>query len=69
LGQDSTKQLFNKDYNWLGVFLNGLMQAKIRNEMIEGVSFFDSLSSEQHIRFPGYLTLPAKKIDLLQQDP
>ncbi len=38
------KQLFNKDYNWLGVFLNGLMQAKIRNEMIEEVTFFDSLS-------------------------
>jgi len=41
----STKQLFYKDYNWLGVFFNGLMQAKIRNGMIEKVSFFDSLSS------------------------
>jgi hypothetical protein len=42
------KQLIDKDYNWLGVFLNGLMKAKIRNEMIEKVSFFDSLSSERH---------------------
>jgi len=44
LAKDSTKQLFDKDYNWLCVILGGLMQAKIRNEMIEGVSFFDSLS-------------------------
>jgi hypothetical protein len=27
--------------------LGGLMQTKIRHEMIEGVSFFDSLSREQ----------------------
>jgi hypothetical protein len=42
--KDSTKHLFDKDYNWLCVILGGLMQAQIRNEMIEGVSFFDSLS-------------------------
>jgi hypothetical protein len=46
--KDSTKLLFYKDYNWLGVFLNGLMQAKIRNGMVEEVSFFDSLSSYRH---------------------
>jgi len=44
LAKDSTKQLFDKDYNWLGVFFNGLMKAKIRNGMIERLSFFDSLS-------------------------
>jgi len=44
LAKDSTKQLFYKDYNWLCVILSGLMKAKIRNVMIEGVSFFDSLS-------------------------
>jgi hypothetical protein len=31
------KQLFNKDYILLGVFLHGLMQAKIRNAMVEEV--------------------------------
>jgi len=45
LAKDSTKQLLVKDYNWLCVILGGLMKAQIRNEMIEGVSFFDSLSS------------------------
>jgi hypothetical protein len=45
LANDSTKQLFVKDYNWLGVLLHGLMQAKIRHGMVERVSFFDSLSS------------------------
>jgi hypothetical protein len=45
LAKDSTKQLFDKDYNWLDVLLSGLMKAIIRNEMIGGVSFFDSLSS------------------------
>jgi hypothetical protein len=33
-----------KYYNWLYVILGGLMKAKIRNEMIEGITFFDSLS-------------------------
>jgi hypothetical protein len=45
LAKDSIKQLFDKDYNWLCVIYGGLMKAKIRNEMIEEVSFFDSLSS------------------------
>jgi hypothetical protein len=45
LAKDSTQPLFDKDYNWLCVIYGGLMQAKIRNKMIEGVSFFDSLSS------------------------
>jgi hypothetical protein len=45
LGKDSTQQLFDKDYNWLCVVLGGLMKGKIRNEMIERVRFFDSLSS------------------------
>jgi len=45
LAKDSTKQLFDKDYNWLYVLLGGLMKAKIRNEMVEGLSFFDNLSS------------------------
>jgi len=44
LAKNSTKHLFVKYYNWLYVILGGLMKAKIRNEMIEGVSFFDSLS-------------------------
>jgi hypothetical protein len=39
LAKDSTKQLFDKDYNWLDVLLSGLMKAKIRNEMIEEVPF------------------------------
>jgi hypothetical protein len=47
--KDSTKQLFYKDYNWLGVFFNGLMQAKVRNGMIEKVSFFDSLSRYRNL--------------------
>jgi hypothetical protein len=49
LAKDSIKQLFDKDYNWLCVIYGGLMKAKIRNEMIEEVSFFDSLSSYCHI--------------------
>jgi hypothetical protein len=44
LAKDSTQQLFIKDYNWLDRILGGLMKTKIRNEMIKGVSFFDSLS-------------------------
>jgi hypothetical protein len=34
------------------VILGGLMKAKIRNEMIEGVSFFDSLSRDPKIWIP-----------------
>jgi hypothetical protein len=44
LTKDSTKQLFDKVSNWLCVIWGGLMKAKIRNELIEGVSFFDNLS-------------------------
>jgi hypothetical protein len=39
LAKDSTNQLFDKDYNWLCVILGGLMKAKIRNEMVEGLAF------------------------------
>jgi hypothetical protein len=44
LAKDSTKQLFYKDYNWLGVVLDGLIKAEISNGIAEKVSFFDSLS-------------------------
>jgi hypothetical protein len=46
LAKDSTKQLFDKDYNWLYVIFHGLMKTKIRNGMIERLSFFDSLSGD-----------------------
>jgi hypothetical protein len=54
LAKDSTKQLFYKNYNWLGVFFNGLMKAIIRNGMIDKVSFFDSLSSYRYFCFPQF---------------
>jgi len=65
LAKHSTKLLFYKDYNWLGVFLNGLMQAKIMNELIEGVSFFDSLS--RNLASPGTVFSPSTWF--LQKNP
>jgi hypothetical protein len=44
LAKDSIDQLFIKDYSLLCEILSGFLKVKIRNEMIEGVSFFDSLS-------------------------
>jgi hypothetical protein len=49
LAKDSTKQLFDKDYNWLDVLLSGLMKAIIRNEMIGGLAFSTASAETNHL--------------------